>query len=171
MQRPTLNRRRAAFSVYVASVTSTLALVFDPAWFLTLPGGLLTAALFGSIASMTNRPLRLGLNVVATSILLYSGGALLAWGNGGRGKPVPSATRVVFIVWLILLVPWMLVGPLSAMAFDGGATPEAYVYFWSTITYPASVALAGLLRRKYPYAVILPTLNFAACFTSSLLHQ
>jgi len=65
----------------------------------------------------------------------------------------------------------MLVGPLSGMAFDGGATAEAYVFFWSTITYPVSVALAALFRKWHPYAVILPFLNFAACCASPLLHK
>ena len=86
-------------------------------------------ALFGRIASMTNRPLRLVLNIVATSIVLYLGASLWAWGNSHEKQPTPSAARALFIFWLILLVPWMLVGPLSGMAFDGGATAEAYVFF------------------------------------------
>ena len=158
------------FSVLVACAASALAWVFNPAWFLTLPGGLLTMALFGRIASMTNRPLRLVLNVVATSIVLYLGASLWAWGNSHQKQPTPSAARALFIFWLILLVPWMLVGPLSGMAFDGGATAEAYVFFWSTITYPVSVVLTALFRRWYPYAVLLPVLNFAACCASPLLH-
>jgi hypothetical protein len=171
MQRPSLNRRWAMFSVLVACAASALAWVFNPAWFLTLPGGLLTMALFGRVASMTNRPLRIVLNIVATSIVLYLGASLWAWGNSHQKQPVPSAARALFIFWLILLVPWMLVGPLSGMAFDGGATAEAYVFFWSTITYPLSVALAALFRRWYPYAVFLPVLNFAACCASPLLHK
>ena len=143
----------------------------QPAWFLTLPGALLTMALFGRVASMTNRPLRIVLNVVVTSLVLYLGAALWTWGINNRNQPAPTATRALLIFWLILLVPWMLAGPLSAMAFDGGATAEAYVFFWSTITYPVSVALAALFRRWFPYAVILPVLNFAACFTSPLLHK
>jgi hypothetical protein len=159
------------FSVLIAVTTSALAWMFNLAWFLTLPGGLLTMALFGQAASMMNRPLRIALNVVATSIVLYFGASLWAWGNRNGKQPAPSATRAVFIFWLILLVPWMMFGPLSGMAFDGGATAEAYVFFWSTITYPVSVALAALFRRWYPYAVILPVLNFAACCTSPLLHK
>ena len=120
---------------------------------------------------MTNRPLRIVLNVVVTSLVLYLGAALWTWGINNRNQPAPTATRALLIFWLILLVPWMLAGPLSAMAFDGGATAEAYVFFWSTITYPVSVALAAFFRRWFPYAVILPVLNFAACFTSPLLHK
>jgi len=159
------------FSVLVACATSALAWTFNSAWFLTLPGGLLTMALFGRVASMTNRPLRLALNTVATSIVLYLGISLWAWGNSNQKQPAPSATRALFIFWLILLVPWMLFGPLSSLAFDGGATAEAYVFFWSTITYPVSVSLAALFRRWYPYAVILPVFNFAACSVSPLLHK
>ena len=159
------------FSVLVACAASAIAWVLNPAWFLTVPGALLTMALFGRVASMTNRPLRIGLNVVATSILLYTGAALWTWGNSNQKQPAPSAMRALFIFWLVLLIPWMLVGPLSAMAFDGGASPEAYVFFWSTISYPVSVALAALLRRWFPNAVILPVLNFAGCFASPLLHK
>jgi|SRR5579871_1673451 len=171
MQRPSLNRRRAIVSVVIACAASALAWVFNPAWFLTLPGGLLAVALFGRVASMTNRPLRILLNMVATSIALYLGASLWTWGNRNQKQLAPSATRALFIFWLILLVPWMLFGPLSGMAFDGGATAEAYVFFWSTITYPISVALAAVFRRWYPYSVILPVLNFAACFASPLLHK
>jgi hypothetical protein len=57
------------------------------------------------------------------------------------------------------------------MAFDGGATAEVYVFFWSTITYPVSVVLTALFRRWYPYAVLLPVLNFAGCCASPLLHK
>jgi len=146
-------------------------MVLGPAWFLTLPGALLTTALFGDVASMTNRPLRIALNVVATSLVLYLGAALWTWGIANRKQPVPAATRALFIFWLVLLVPWMLVGPLSAMAFDGGADAEAYVFFWSAITYPVSVALAALFMRWFPYAVVLPVLNFTACFSSTLLHK
>lgn len=78
MHRPSVNRRRAMVSVLVACAESALAWVFNPPWFLALPGGLLTIALFGRKASMTNRPLRLVLNVAAKSILLYLGASLLA---------------------------------------------------------------------------------------------
>ncbi len=158
------------FSILVACASSALAWVVNLAWFLTIPGALLTMILFGQVASLTNRPLRLILNVVATSIALYLGAALWTWGNFQK-HPAPPATRTLFIFWLILLIPWMLFGPLSGMAFDGGATAEAYVFFWSTITYPVSVGLVALLRRWFPYAVILPVLNFAACFASPLLHK
>jgi hypothetical protein len=171
MQLLSLNRRWAVFSVAVGYAVSALAWVFNPAWFLTLPGTLLTLALFGREAAITNRPLRAVLNIFATSILLYLGAALWTWGNGGEKQPAPSGTRALLIFWLILLVPWMVVWPLSGMAFDGGATAQAYVFFWSALTYPVSVALAAFFRRWFPYAVILPVVNFAACFGSSMLHK
>lgn len=127
-------------------------------------------ALFG-FAAMTNRPLRIVLNIVPASIMLYLGAALWTWGNSKQKQPASSATRVVFLFWLILLVPWMAVGGLSGMAFDGGATPEAYVFFWSTMTYPVSVALVAIFRRWFPYAVILPVLNLVGCFASPLLQK
>jgi len=171
MQPPSLNRRAAIFSILVACGSSALAWAFNPAWFLTFPGALLTMVIFGRIASMTNRPLRLTLNVIATSIVLYLGAALWARASNIQKQPALPATRELFIVWLILLVPWMLFGPLSAMAFDGGDTAEAYVFFWSSITYPVSVVLAALFRRWSPHSIFLPVLNFTACFASPLLHK
>ena len=134
-----MNQKRAIISVSVACVTSALAWAVNGAWFLTLPGGLLMMILLGRIASQTRPGLRVILNVVATSALLYMGGALWTWGNDASKQPATRATRAVFIFWLVLLIPWLVVGPLSGMAFDGGATPEAYAFFWSTITYPVSV--------------------------------
>jgi hypothetical protein len=171
MQIPSLNRRRAVFSVLVGCATSAFAWVFNAAWFLTFPGALLTMALFGPEASTTNHPLRVALNIVAISITLYFGVALWTWGDSNETQPAPSATRSLLIFWLVLLVPWMLFAPLSGMAFDGGRTDDAYAFFWSTLTYPVSVALAAFFRRWFPYAVLLPVLNFAACFGTPLLHK
>lgn len=162
---PFLNRQRVIASLSVACTTSALALLFDPAIILTFPGAVLTMVLFGRIAVGSRYP-RIILNVVATSILWYLGAALWTWGNNNPKHPAPLATRALLIFWLILLIPWMAFGPLSAMVFEGGASTGAYIFFWSTITYPVSVALALVLRKWFSFAVILPVLNFAACFAS-----
>ena len=160
MQTLKLNARLAFISGLIACGVSALAWAFNFAWFLTLPGGILTNVLFGRVSSMTNRPLRLGLNVVGTSILIYLGAALWTWGKTHQQRPAPSGTQALFVFWCILLAPWMLFGPLSAMAFDGGYTAQAYVFFGSSITYPISVVLAAILRRWYPYAVLVMCVKF-----------
>ncbi len=158
-------------SLLIACAASVSTWVFKFASFLSLPGALLTGALFGQIASQTRRPLLIALNVVVLSILLYLGASLWAWGNIDQKQPTTPAIRAVFILWVILLAPWMVFAGLSGMAFDGGYTAEAYMFFWLLLTYPVSVAVAAFLRRWFPPAALLPVLNIAGCFLSPLLHK
>ncbi len=68
--------------------------------------------------------------------------------------------------WTVLLLPWMFLTPFSAMAFDGGETLGAYVFFWSFLTYPIALAAAAFFRKWTPWAVLLPFLNFVAVLNS-----
>ena len=84
-------------------------------------------------------------------------------------KPITAeeadwATLFVFVLWLLLLVPWFMIAPLAAMAFDPGPSLGAYAFVFSTWTYPISVGLAGIFRRKAPLIVLLPCLNVAGYF-------
>jgi len=54
-----------------------------------------------------------------------------------------------FWLWIILLIPGIPFIPLSAMAFDGGYTLDAYVLFWSAASYPVTVIIAGVMRREF----------------------
>jgi hypothetical protein len=65
-----------------------------------------------------------------------------------------------FWLWIILLIPGIPFIPLSAMAFDGGYTLDAYVLFWSAASYPVTVIIAGVMRKRIPALVFLPLLNF-----------
>lgn len=47
--------------------------------------------------------------------------------------------RILFFIWVILLVPWLVIAPLSGMAFDGGYTVSAYAFVLSVWTYPVAV--------------------------------
>lgn len=74
-----------------------------------------------------------------------------------KSNPIVTA---FFWLWIILLIPCIPFIPLSAMAFDGGYTLDAYVLFWSVASYPVTVAIAGFMRKKIPGLIFLPLLNF-----------
>ena len=85
-------------------------------------------------------------------------------------EKVELVTTIFFWLWVILLIPWIFFFPLSGMAFDAGYTLEAYVFFWSVASYPVTVIVAGLARKKVPPLIFLPFLNFAGVLISGLLH-
>ena len=81
------------------------------------------------------------------------------------------ATKYIFLFWVVLLIPWLLVAGLSGMAFDGGYTAEAYTFFWSVWAYPITVGIVAVFRRWVPWIVLLPLLTLAGCGASELLHK
>ena len=77
-------------------------------------------------------------------------------------KPTPHRIyRALFFFWVLLLLPWLIIAPLSAMMFDSPPTLGVYVGFWTILTYPVSVGIAALLRKRLPTSVLLPLLHFA----------
>lgn len=70
--------------------------------------------------------------------------------------------RGVLWVWVALLLPWIVIAPLSGMAFDAGYAVDAYTYIWCVLTYPISVLIAGFLRKKRAVLALLPCANFLA---------
>ena len=86
-----------------------------------------------------------------------------------RPDKIKLATKIVFVIWLVLLIPWFVFAPLAAMAFDPGPSRTAEVFVWSTWTYPVSVLIVGLLRRKAPWVVLLPVVNLAGFFFADYL--
>ncbi len=115
--------------------------------------------------------MRVSTNVIVWSLMLYFGSVLVKWGQRTPVRQPQGSARAVFIFWIVLLIPWLLIAPLSAMAFDGGYTAEAYALVWSVWTYPITVALTAVLRRWVVWAVWLPLLNLTGCFSSGLLHN
>jgi hypothetical protein len=71
------------------------------------------------------------------------------------------ASNITLAVWCILLVPWALFALLAGMAFDAGPTWQAYTFVWSVWTYPVTLAIAALLRRRVPWLICAPLLNLA----------
>jgi hypothetical protein len=74
---------------------------------------------------------------------------------------VPRIYKALFVLWLLLILPWIVIAPLSAMMFDAPPTLGVYVGFWTILTYPVPVGIAALLRKRAPEIVLLPLLNFA----------
>jgi hypothetical protein len=82
-----------------------------------------------------------------------------------------TITTVFFWLWIALLIPWLPFFLLSGMAFDGGYTAEAYVFFWSVASYPVTVIFAALMRKRMPASILLPLLSIGGVLMSSLLHS
>jgi hypothetical protein len=77
-----------------------------------------------------------------------------------------GAAKGLFITWLILLVPWLYLAPVSLMAL--GTTRNADIIVWSIWTYPVAVLKAANIRKWEPAIVSLPCLNVVAFFLSGL---
>src|SRR5579872_2312813 len=69
------------------------------------------------------------------------------------------ASLFVLIFWLILVLPWFWIAPLSAMAFDPGPSVGAYLFVVPILTYPVPVIIAAIYRKKAPLIVFMPLLN------------
>jgi hypothetical protein len=71
------------------------------------------------------------------------------------------ATLFVLAFWLILLLPWFWIAPLSAMAFDPGPSGGAWLFVIPILTYPVPVIIAAIYRKKAPLTVFMPLVNIA----------
>lgn len=160
-----LSRRYYPFLIAVAA--AFLPLLFPKLTFLWVPGYLPVALLLGGYSPSIG--LRVVSNLIGWPILLYSGAALWRWGRGGVTHPAHNAAKYLLAFWISLLIPWLLVAPLSLMAFDGGATRAAYAFVWTIWTYPITVAVAIALRRFSPGFTLLPVINFAGCGLAGFL--
>lgn len=58
-----------------------------------------------------------------------------------RGLLTKKKGKFLLFVWLILLLPWIAVAPLIAMAYDAPPTLSVYIGTWSIWTYPLSVGV------------------------------
>jgi len=81
-----------------------------------------------------------------------------------RMLPTPVVNGILGF-WLVLLILWFPFVSLSGMVFDGGATATAYRFVWSLWTYPVSVVIGILLRKRLPLFSLLPVLNVISIAT------
>jgi hypothetical protein len=74
----------------------------------------------------------------------------------------------LILAWFVLLIPWLPFAALAGMASDGGVPLTAYVFVGAIWSYPISLWIAFVARRKMPVLVLLPLLNVAAfCLVGS----
>lgn len=76
--------------------------------------------------------------------------------------------KYLFFIWLILLLPWMPLAPLSLMAFDAGSTIRAYIFISSMWTYPFLVLIVAIFKDRKSWVVLLPFLNVVGIVSDSL---
>jgi hypothetical protein len=86
---------------------------------------------------------------------------------GAQFRKALSILRTVILsVWLVLLIPWLWIAPLSFMAFDGGDNIHARLFVLFVCTYPIFVIVTVLLRKKSTWSVLLPCISFAGMLAS-----
>jgi hypothetical protein len=81
---------------------------------------------------------------------------------------IDTLTKALFVFWLFLLLPWLILAPMSGMAFDAGYTVRAYIFSSSVLTYPVSVIIAGFFGGKQRLLILLPCLNILGAFSDLL---
>jgi hypothetical protein len=89
----------------------------------------------------------------------------------GSQEQKPSHQQIaasLFLLWLVLLVPWLFFAGLAGMAFDGRPTLGAYLFVCSIWTYPISVIFVWMYRDDRPEVALLPILNIATLLVAGL---
>jgi hypothetical protein len=88
------------------------------------------------------------------------------WELGAERKE--KFDRVLLIIWVVLLIPWLPFALASGMAFDNGNTAGAWLLVLSTWLYGPAVFGAFKLRTRYTAAVFLPIVSVAGVMLSNL---
>jgi hypothetical protein len=73
----------------------------------------------------------------------------------------------LFLVWNVLLLPWIVIAPFLGMVFDAPPTFSIYVGVWSVWTYPLSVGIVWMFRKKHPLITLFPCINLVAFLIAS----
>ena len=81
-------------------------------------------------------------------------------------QTLEQVASALFFVWIALLLPWLVLAPLAAMAFDFGAKFAVYVFIGSIWTYPVSVGVAWKLQQFNPLIALLPCINIVVSLVS-----
>ena len=75
--------------------------------------------------------------------------------------PLPPWVRATLTLWIVTLPVTLPFAAFSGMAADAGDHLWVDVFIWSALTYPLSIVVAFLFRRKRPMLVLLPCANIA----------
>ena len=74
----------------------------------------------------------------------------------------------LFLLWIVLLLPWLLFATTSLMAFDAGPSLAVYILVASIWTYPVSVGIVWWFRDREPRIALLPCVNIAVWIISGI---
>ena len=77
--------------------------------------------------------------------------------------------RLLLVVWLLLLVPWLMISLLAGMAFDSGNTVAAILFVVSVWSYGPAVFGAFKLLHRSRKSVLLLFISIAGIFLSDFL--
>jgi hypothetical protein len=80
---------------------------------------------------------------------------------------LPLFVRVTFAVWFLLFIIWLPLIIGDGMAFEGnGPRWKSYSFVIGHFSYPITVGIAWLFKRKLPALVFLPLLSLSLVFLS-----
>jgi hypothetical protein len=74
-----------------------------------------------------------------------------------------SEANWIMWIWAALILPWLVIAPLSGMAFDADEI-TGWLFVAHVWSYPLIVMLAFWLKRRNPAFVWLPAANFVLPF-------
>jgi len=80
-----------------------------------------------------------------------------------------QSAATLFLIWNILLLPWIVAAPLLGMVFDAPPTFSVYLFVWSVWSYPLSVGIVWMFRKKYPLITLFPCVNLLAIVIASYI--
>jgi len=78
-----------------------------------------------------------------------------------------KSAATLFLIWNVLLLPWVFIAPLLAMIFDAPPTFSTYVFVWSIWSYPLSVGIVWIFRKKHPLITLFPCINLVVFLIAS----
>jgi len=78
-----------------------------------------------------------------------------------RDRSLDTVTRVLLVIWIVLLVPWVVFAVLIGMAFDSGNKTAALLLVLSAWSYGPAVFAAFKLLDRSRLAVLMPFISIA----------
>lgn len=79
--------------------------------------------------------------------------------------------RILFFLWIVLLIPWVVFVPLSAMAVDAGYNIPTLLFILSTWSFGIAVFGAFKFFHRSRKAVLLPFLSIGGMLFSDFLNR
>ena len=77
----------------------------------------------------------------------------------------------LFLLWLVLLLPWLVLAPMYGMVLDAGPQLALYISIGFVWTYPISVWLVWKYRDDVPFVALVPVVNIAGCIFAAMFSK